>query len=315
MAGLLGRVALTEAEHAGEQLVNKVSQAAIQKAANYIGGLWSAYDVYNWTKPRTVTRPSSNMPVIRARRYRPRMARRRVYRVSRVYRKRTHPRIKYLRARKRARYRVGERPATSIAKKSSFVELHETINSRTMYEVPLTLLVKGDGINQRERDAVNLRGWKVNMEMINVGTKPRYFNYAVVTPKDCGTTTTSTLVIDFFRAYQANRAQNFSISLTGLQLHTLPINTDKINVLKHGRFKLGTDDPQAGFKDTRNYKTFSFFLPLGRQIRYDSSGNPTQKAWLVFWYDSVGAEANSAAEVEGLKLHYQIVTYFREPRV
>ncbi len=52
-------------------------------------------------------------------------------------------------------------------------------------------IAKGDGINQRERDIVNLAGWKVRLQVHNTFDVPVTFRFAVVSPRQTfGTSST-----------------------------------------------------------------------------------------------------------------------------
>jgi len=205
--------------------------------------------------------------------------------------------------------------------KSRFVTNNSTLQtymSRTqnllvnLAEIPHTT---ANDTNQRQRNMVNLRGFKVCMEVENTSTRPLYFNIAIVVPKSQGNVTTD----DFFRQRDGSRGQDFNtVNLSSLELHCLPINVDKYHVLCHKRFLLNR--PAAGASLNRefgsSFKTIMFYQKYNRQVRYAENadtvpegGRPVMLHWAAQW----GEPENTTATNSYDALH-KIVTYFREPK-
>jgi hypothetical protein len=214
----------------------------------------------------------------------------------------------------RKRTRVGERPGTSTAKRND-QKTNGNLNSRTLYVQPLLNLPRGDAIDQRERQVVNFRGIKFchSMGLIS-GTQTGqgqsvYLNRAIISEKGCDD---SPATDKFFRGNGTGRGRDFNINLSALDFHCLPMNTDKWNVHKHSRSKL------KPFSDTSggNFKTFSSYFKLNRQIRYEESGDvPTGKqVYYVYWFDFQGKDEGQPVVSSQISHDLHMNRYFREPK-
>lgn len=217
-------------------------------------------------------------------------------------------------AKKKARWRVGERVGSSNAKSVSAEWALITRQDRSMYSHNITAPAKGDEINQRERNIINLRGVKICFETrLSAGVpggEKCYFNMAMVTNK----TDKSTSLFDtsgFFRAPGSTaREVNFNGISMSIDKHCLPINSDKFNILFHIRRKMKKGAP--GF-DAHDQMTIEKWVPIRRQIRYDNAGAPACQVWLVWWYtiankDTIISGPDTAIE------SCSVVSYFREPK-
>lgn len=219
----------------------------------------------------------------------------------------------------RARREIGERPGSSSAKREVVFEQNITNrDTRQLYNERLTDIIQGTGINERERRIVNIRGWKICMEIKNLRDIPLYVNVAVIAPK-MGTTTSGVGVGDFFRASQgADRARDFDTSLSGLEFHCLPINTDRYTILKHKRTRLvamaagGDTVALSGY----SYMNIDWWIPLKRQVRYDGSTgdkNESGRVYLVYWFDGFSANAATLSVANAAQASIRAVAYFRDP--
>jgi hypothetical protein len=138
---------------------------------------------------------------------------------------------------------IGFDPGTETTKRYQSANLNGTLrNSRTLHtfnlcQVPLQATNTGPTINTRERQLINLKGFKFCVEVRNETTAPMYYNWAIISPKD--STATAISSTEFFRGNGISRNQAFDTTLSG-QMHCLPINSDKFTILEHKRFRLNT---------------------------------------------------------------------------
>lgn len=195
-----------------------------------------------------------------------------------------------------------------------------TKDTRTLYTQSVARLLQGTEINNRLRQHVNLRGFKVCFELNNGLNSPMYCNIAVIAPKG---TTTKTSKIDeknFFRWQGNRRAIDFNPTLlSSLEFHCLPINTDDYTVLKHKRYRLGPNQPSAAFttQSGNSYKNVDWYIPLKRQVRYDQTegGEPTDgDVYVVYWFDAFQAAAGNVPQASAVAVSQRYTVYYREPK-
>lgn len=224
---------------------------------------------------------------------------------------------------KRARRSIGENIGSSSAKNRIIVNdnAFEPRATRTLYFNNLTLIPHEAGErNQRERNIVNVRGFKLCMAMHNFAIKPLYVNVAVLSPKNQGGITPE----NFFRSNEQERGTDFVDGLPALSFHCLNINTDKFYILKHKRYVLnprrsanGNENNVFNNGDRKNYKNIQWYVKLKRQIRYDrtDTDSPIDGAcYLVYWCDLYDNPGNSVATSDQLRVMQRHVTYFRESK-
>lgn len=238
------------------------------------------------------------------------------------------------------RRKVGERINSSNAKRR-LLEGTETIGTKSLsgtdpqFTIPtspgirlLTLPKTADNdesvLNTRQRNIVNFRGVKICLHLdINTNAtwngERMYFNCAIVSPKAESNLLTSIDTAQFFRGQDGARFTSFiPTTLSGLDCRCLAINTDKYIVHRHKRIIMGPWESTEG----KGEKTLEFYMPVKRQIRYESSGDgedlwvPEGKdMWLVYWC-SFGTETAASAGVASiLNVRHRIVQFFREPKV
>jgi len=167
-------------------------------------------------------------------------------------RKRKQGRAKNSRVKARLRQRVGEHIGTKTDKHNEDTTT-KNLNSRTLYVQPLLDIPKGALIDQREQKLINFRSMKFCHNLIiqdpngfdNV-TQKLWLNRCIISPKKYDTNPIST---NFFKRNGTERAQDFNTTLSPIELHCTPINTNKYNVHMHRREKLG---PYASTKSRNN---------------------------------------------------------------
>lgn len=230
-----------------------------------------------------------------------------------------------------ARRTVGARPGTSNCKTTSLVTSGETKQSRQIYKVPLIRVARGTAIDQRLRDIINVRGFRLELAFINL--KPRMFilNWAIVHPHAQvlgGQSTGSTFpTLEFFRGYADTRAQQPSDALNGLQWVNAKINTDLFAVLRRGRITLNPGRPNSDSPTATdvvywpekgsNFRLKQIYVKLARQVTFEpniSSLEPTEQLFFVYWLDDPFAASGAAGVEAAIGEEARIITYFRETR-
>lgn len=250
-----------------------------------------------------------------ARRYGPTAIRagKRIYRAYRKYKERPW-----------SKKHVGE-PVGADTARTHIIQadnLFSTYNTRTLNSRQIVDIPKGTNNDRRNRDIMNCRGFKICCEIRNASVKPLYFNMAVICPKETRADVTTLAPQDFFRSYGADRSQDFGTFLTGMELHCLPINSDKFAVLRHWRYRLtganSASTAPLGYNAAsgRNFANLDRYVKLGRQIRYKNQNDEITSGdvLLVWWCDEMFANGGTAAQVGLLDMTLRIVTYFRNPK-
>ncbi len=230
------------------------------------------------------------------------------------------PRMRAAKRQRFSRMNVGHSVGSGTSKKFERVNTNgQNLQSRVLYDTNLlTNLVKGDALNERERNIINLRGFKICQEVTNQSTqKALYYNVAVICPRTSQGSISNT---DFFRSQGSGTARgtNFDTGLTSNEFHCLPINTDNYTVLKHRRYRLGPATQSSGVigGSQNNYMNIDWYIPIKRQIRYESGiGNPTDgNIYIVYWADRFDTNAGTLAQANAFRLQERYVTYFKEPK-
>lgn len=212
--------------------------------------------------------------------------------------------------------RVGEAIGTSESKS---VTTHDVTlsgrNTRVLYDVRLTTVTKGDNRNQRERNIINVGGFKITFAVRNDRTVPGHFHLAVLSPKD----STSLVTSDFFRSPSDTRAVDFGLPLGDLSMDNLPINSDKYQILRHKRYTLMPSANNANWQSNsgNNFTTIRWYVKLKRQLRYEENTDTIPQSgevFLVWWISHMGDNTGDAVTTDGYEIGYRTEMYFREPR-
>jgi len=201
-------------------------------------------------------------------------------------------------------------------------------STRQGYATELTLLAKADdglnSINDRQRQTVVVNGFSIRYMYQNVANAPMYCNIAIVNPKNANS---SVLSLDgFFRDYNQSRDVNFSDLLSALELHTLPINTDRYRVLAHKRHVIpaanllatgenaGFAEKSIGASGPPNFVAGKMWVPLKRQIQFNDDLNDSceHKCFYVVWFDLIGNNKTATSTGGLVSGQMHAVTYFNE---
>lgn len=224
----------------------------------------------------------------------------------------------YLRQ-KRERMKIGHsNTATSkrnIVQNSSNNSLSSrTLNAYNLTEIPKT---STNEIDKRQRDICYISGFKICGEIKSGGGSPVLVNYAVVYDKRSSDGTLFPTTSDFFRGSGTERAMDFDTSLSSVEFHCAPLNTDRFVVLLHKRFTLAPNPSttSAGYtsNNRENYRSFDWWIPLKKQIRFED-GRAQSHVWLLFWCDRHNSPGGTLPNPTTMIWSHKIITYFREPK-
>lgn len=224
-------------------------------------------------------------------------------------------RIRAARARVLKRRRLGH-PMRGVRSKKRVVTDVDTTGkaTRTLYQEDLTNIPKGTTADQREYDVVNVRGWKMQINVESLRTVPIQINFAVLGRKNGAIATT----LEFFRGYGDDRSVDFSTTLNFLKLMQSPINTDHYEVLHRWNVKLGALQNFSGgtaeAKHGVTAKEINKYIPFKRQLRYDNTGNDPEahNMLLVYWADVEYNAGSSTATANSFNIQIRNVAYFRD---
>lgn len=202
-----------------------------------------------------------------------------------------------------SRSQIGHRVNESTGKRYTIEDSINNYNTRTLYKIDLTNIPKttSNEIDSRQRDIVNLRGFKFCIELQNRLERPLYFNYAVLSPKNGQTVSEE----NFFRGSGNGRGLTFSnLLLSSNDFHCRPINADEYIILRHKRYRLSSLVLEGGSNYTensgKNYMNIMKYVKLKRQIRYDGLDAQSSPVVFVFWFDSFLREPESPVEQNAL---------------
>lgn len=207
---------------------------------------------------------------------------------------------------------------------------NSNIAKRTLYSYDLTNLPSTDNntVNERQRNVINCRGFRIWMLIRNTIVDPVYFNIAIVAPREesldltIGSGGLASLATEFF-SDQATPSKKvaFATARSALAFRCLPISTEKLVVLRHKRYDIAGIHPGATsvskLGDNKpSVRVIKKFYKLRRQLRYLNSlgTNCENKVYLMYWFDEVKSYAGTTAGTPTLHLQQNCQLFFREPK-
>lgn len=208
---------------------------------------------------------------------------------------------------------VGRPVGQSNAKRIFNVSLSaENIQERVLYARQIQYPNDGAGIDERARDIINFSGVKLCQEFVitnNTLARAFYLNYAFIRNKK-DPTAGSLSPTDFFRANASERARSFTSLSQGIDYHCAHINTDLYDVWFHKRYVMDFDasDP------SRRIHRCMQFVKVNRQIRFDASGDPDTRLWVVWWMAIAGDDKVTPSPQVLAITNFHDITYFRETK-
>ena len=193
-------------------------------------------------------------------------------------------------------------------------------DTRILYWRDLTQVQKGDDRENRERNIINLSGWRMHMYAINLTQQPLTMHWAIVSNKQDHTAVPNN--VDFFRSSGTSRAADFGTDLTGLQYHSLHINTDKYVVLKHKKFlltpsKIWAQSENYVANSGNNYRYIKWWIKCRRQLRFERNADTipyTGRVYLVHWAATLDSDVTQAPQENAYKVGIRTIMYWREPK-
>lgn len=208
--------------------------------------------------------------------------------------------------------RVGE-GTTKNEQTASESLITKQSNSLQVYD--MCKIALGQGINERERFIVNLRGFKIKYLCRNIDTRPICLNWAIV----AGRSKNVILDTDLFRSAGGSvRASGISDG-NGFQNTLADINTDEYVCMKHKRVFLSEgNDPTTKWNTNAKKSSWSmreFYFPLKRQLRYadNTTTSCTEKVFFIFWL-TILDDITNATPTNVAQWSLQIKAYFKEPK-
>lgn len=229
---------------------------------------------------------------------------------------------------KRAQSKIGDPIGSGTSKRQiNFVDgaTLVSLDNRTAYWHNMADLntTTSNVINARQRDMVQLTGFKVCMQIKNNSDTPLCFNMAVISPRGkqgalgTGAAGNATNIPGFFRSNSTARSVDFNVGITSVQFHCLPINSDDWTVLAHKRSLISPTGSTTDFNKQLgpNYSQIKEWFSIKRQIRYDDAGEAEDPVYFIYWYDEFQALSGAiAGTVTALQVQREFVTYFKEPK-
>ncbi len=177
----------------------------------------------------------------------------------------------------------------------------------------LTALNFSASVSDRENHRLNIIGWRITMCPVNTGAVPIIYNVAIIIPKNAVNFSRN----DFLRGYGNQRGENFTAGnqswVTGSMT---PINTDKFHVLMHKKVFINRQEPAQNWNVERNnHKLINLWVPLRRQIFYDSNteDGATRPIWLIQWANTMNDIQSETGTTQTFVNQCRVLTYFRDP--
>lgn len=224
-----------------------------------------------------------------------------------------------------SRSQIGDKVGSVGTKEYLTGSITGDLGQRELAYLSLTTLpaTATNDVNERQRNIVNCRGWKIYMRFnrIDPGTtnendQPLYLNIAVVSPRH--SQLGGNLSDNFWRdGTQNSRALNFNPGAgywDPLVYNMYSINSDMFVILKHKKYKLGrtTTDASAADANKESCVNLKWWVPLKRQLRYEGAAvTANDDVYLVYWYDMQGTTATNTVSLTRT-IYAHLV--FREPK-
>lgn len=237
--------------------------------------------------------------------------------------RRYYRRYRRRRYNKRAiRNQIGYPRNKSTSKRIDSVFTTNLISTATLYSHDMTAVQRGDQLNDRARDIINVSGFKIKFLLHNLVETAMSLNVAVLSPRSQDASEDTILPGAFFRAGNGDRRyNNFNTSeLIAPDYHFSEINSDKYLILMHKRFLLGPSDlsgaqPIWNAPNRDNFKVINQWVPLRRQVRYRAELLDTPqdgKVYVVYWMSPLGTDGNVTPTGNAGQLWLKCTMFFRD---
>lgn len=188
--------------------------------------------------------------------------------------------------------------------------------TRELFAEKLTDISKGGTADQRAFDVINMRGFRMQMNLVNqYSTEPIKICLAIVHKKTQGSPTTA----EFFRNYGDDRSQDFATAKSSLRLTQTPINSDLYDVLYRWTFLLGErinyTGTQAKPTNRPYYKEINKYIPFKRQLRFDNDATNTPEdgeIYLCYWADRLMQAASAGQVANHFLIQTRVIAFFND---
>lgn len=208
------------------------------------------------------------------------------------------------------------------------------LSGNFLYAKNITQVAQGGDINQRERQIIDVQGFRLRYYLKNTANtandpgvppnKPLLCNMALVYHEQDGQAEGLTYKEDhFFRNNNGvSRYVKFGgigDALTGWDKYTLPMNIDDQAVLWHTRFKLGSAQTSGNFGagSQNTWRTISRYIKIKRRLTYTGTLAHTHQGtfWLLIWCNHIDQTPIAGQTANTFQLLGETTMFFRDPGV
>ena len=204
---------------------------------------------------------------------------------------------------------IGHSPSHTPAKTDT-LGTTRFVSSRTLEWEPMLNVNRGGNLNDRERDIIDLRGFKLCVTVLNLLDNHQVtVNLAVISGRVSPTGTPN--VTNFLRGHDGERVMNFNTFRDNNELHCSAINTDDYHIFTHKRLVLKKQN-----SNQTDFAIKDWYVPIKKQIRYDTAFETSlnRQFYFVWWCDKQLAPNGDPVTSNTMEMQYKVTTYFREPR-
>jgi len=177
----------------------------------------------------------------------------------------------------------------------------------------------------RANSKIFLKGFRIRVHFKNNLLRPQVVHWAMVRPRYGITSATDTFLVDWYKnlGLGASSPVRLGVDFNDAQLNgvlhaTLPINTERWDVLNHLRFKLGTISTTGGYSsgELKNYRSLYRYVKINKVIDFPdgTSQFPSidQQIYMVMWaapWDYTAAEGDIEGAITYLA---NVVSVFKQ---
>jgi len=225
--------------------------------------------------------------------------------------------------------------AFPVAKTNNQV-FYETTISGQAQTIGAPNLLKGYMINVtrgatmydgRVANRIFLKGFRIRCHFQNRLLRPAVVHYAIVRPKHSIASQSDSFTTQWFRNLGLGTTSTTQMGtdfldtqLNGVLYATLPINTDRWDVIQHTRFKLGCISTTGGYSsgELKNYRSLYRYVKINKIIEFpDGNTNfPSidQQFYQVIWACPFDYSGTTETEIpDALTVLTNVVSVFTRP--
>jgi len=181
----------------------------------------------------------------------------------------------------------------------------------------------GLGVDQRIGSKIFLKGFRYRAHYQNRLFRPVVVNVAIVLPlqgQDTGSYGTGMLKrFGLFSEGASNTDMDFGgTGMNGIHYATLPINSEKYNVIWHTRFKLGVTSTSAGYSsgELKNYRSLYRYFRINKPIEYPDNSStipaPSMKFLMLTWAVPMDYQQEQGSIDDALQMQQHCVCVYQK---